>query len=249
MSGHNKWSTIKHKKARTDAARGKLFTKLIREITVSARVGGGDPDGNPRLRSAVLAARKASMPNDTINRAIKRGSGDADGDDYEELTYEGYGPHGVAFFLECLTDNRNRTVAEVRHLFSKHGGNLGTDGSVAWMFEQRGYIEIPKDAVEFDQLFEDAVEAGAEDIEQADEHFSVYCEFASLNEVTTTLEAKGYEIGASKPIRIPQNTIAVSGGAAASTLKLMDALDDQDDVQNVYMNAEIAEEEIEALTS
>ncbi|MCB9536483.1 MAG: YebC/PmpR family DNA-binding transcriptional regulator [Myxococcales bacterium] len=249
MSGHNKWSTIKHKKGRLDAARGKLFTKLIRELVVSAREGGGDVDGNPRLRAAVLAARGANMPKDTIERAVKRGSGDLDGEQYESVTYEGYGPGGVAFFVEALTSNRNRTVAEVRHAFSKHGGNLGTDGSVAWMFEQKGYLEVPSEGVTFEQIFEAAVEAGAEDVETGDELYSIYCEFTDMHEVANTLQAAGFEVSSLKSVRLPTNTIDVEGDLADSTMRLMDFIDDLDDVQNVYNNAEISDEEMERLSS
>ncbi len=249
MSGHNKWSTIKHKKGRLDAARGKLFTKLIRELVVSAREGGGDADGNPRLRAAVLAARGANMPKDTIERAIKRGSGDLDGEQYESVTYEGYGPGGVAFFVEALTSNRNRTVAEVRHAFSKHGGNLGTDGSVAWMFEQKGYLEVPSEGVTFEQVFEAAVEAGAEDVETGDDLYSIYCEFTDMHEVANALQAAGFEVSSLKSVRLPTNTIEVEGDLADSTLRLMDFIDDLDDVQNVYNNAEISDEEMERLSS
>jgi YebC/PmpR family DNA-binding regulatory protein len=249
MSGHNKWSTIKHKKGRLDAARGKLFTKLIRELVVSAREGGGDADGNPRLRAAVLAARGANMPKDTIERAVKRGSGDLDGEQYESVTYEGYGPGGVAFFVEALTSNRNRTVAEVRHAFSKHGGNLGTDGSVAWMFEQKGYLEVPSEGVTFEQIFEAAVEAGAEDVETGDELYSIYCEFTDMHEVANNLQAAGFEVSSLKSVRLPTNTIDVEGDLADSTMRLMDFIDDLDDVQNVYNNAEISDEEMERLSS
>ncbi len=249
MSGHNKWSTIKHKKGRLDAARGKLFTKLIRELVVSAREGGGDADGNPRLRAAVLAARGANMPKDTIERAIKRGSGDLDGEQYESVTYEGYGPGGVAFFVEALTTNRNRAVAEVRHAFAKHGGNLGTDGSVAWMFEQKGYLEVPSEGVTFEQVFEAAVEAGAEDVETGDDLYSIYCEFTDMHEVANALQAAGFEVSSLKSVRLPTNTIEVEGDLADSTLRLMDFIDDLDDVQNVYNNAEISDEEMERLSS
>ncbi len=248
MSGHNKWSTIKHKKGKADAARGKLFTKLIRELTVSTREGGKDPDGNARLRSAVIAARNANMPNDTIDRAIKRGAGEIEGEEYLEVTYEGYGPGGVAFFVEAVTTNRNRTVAEVRHLLNKHGGNLGTDGSVAWMFELRGQIDIPTEGASFDDLFEAAVEAGAADVESDEENHYVYCEFTDLHAVTQALEAAGYNVTSSKGIRVATTPVAVEGKTAESTLKLMEVLDDQDDVQNVYTNADISDEEMARLS-
>lgn len=249
MSGHNKWSTIKHKKGKADAARGKLFTKLIRELTVATRQGGDDADGNPRLRSAVLASRDANMPKDTMERAIKRGAGKLEGETYFELTYEGYGVNGVAFIIESMTTNKNRTVAEVRHKFSKHGGSMGTDGSVSWMFTTRGYIKVPSEGVDQDALFEAAVEAGADDVEFGDEGHGVYCEFSDLHEVSQALEAAGYTIAQATKVRLPKEPIIVEGKAAVSTLKLMEALDDLDDVQNVYTNAEISDEEMERLHS
>ncbi len=248
MSGHNKWSTIKHKKGRTDAARGKLFTKLIREITVATKEGGKDRDGNARLRSAIIAARSGNMPKDTIERAIKRGAGDIECETYLEVTYEGYGPGGVAFFIEAVTTNRNRTVAEVRHLLSKHGGNLGTDGSVGWMFEQKGSIEIPAEGCDFDALWEAAVEAGAEDVDQGDPHHFVACEFHDLHSVTVALEGGGFTVAQAQPVRVAVNTVSVEGKSAESTLRLMEALDDQDDVQNVYINADISDEEMARLS-
>ena len=247
MSGHNKWSTIKHKKGRADAARGKLFTKLIREITVATREGGDDTDGNARLRAAVIAARGSNMPNDTIDRAIKRGAGKLEGEEYLEITYEGYGPSGVAFFIEAMTTNRNRTVAEVRHCLTKHGGNLGTDGSVAWMFEQKGSIEVPAEGVDFDRLWEAAVEAGADDVEQGEDHHFVTCEFTDLHTVTQSLDSAGFSIAQSKPVRVATTLLSVEGKAAETTLRLMEALDDQDDVQNVYTNADISDEELARL--
>ncbi len=244
MSGHNKWSTIKHKKGRADAARGKLFTKLIREIVVATRSGGKDPEGNPRLRAGVIAARGANMPKDTIERAIKRGAGEIEGETYEELTYEGYGPGGVAFMVEALTSNRNRTVAEVRHAFSKRGGNLGTDGSVACMFERRGFVGVNSEETDFDGLFEAAVEAGADDVEAGDPLHAVYCEFGDLHEVSAGLEDAGFNIIEVKTVRIATNTIAVTGKDVERTIKLMEMLDELDDVQNVYSNAEISDEEL-----
>ncbi len=249
MSGHSKWSTIKHKKGRADAARGKLFTKLIRELVVAAREGGGDIDGNARLRAAVLSARANNMPKDTIDRAVKRGAGNLEGEQYEAVSYEGYGPGGVAFFVEALTSNRNRAVAEVRHALAKNGGNLGTDGSVAWMFEQKGYIEVPSEGIAFDRIFEAAVEAGAEDVEAGDEIWSIYCGFTDLHGVARALEAAGFEVTTCRPIRIPTTTVAAEGSLADSTLRLMDFLDDLDDVQNVYNNAEISDAEMERLSS
>ena len=249
MSGHNKWSTIKHKKGRVDAQRGKLFTRLIREITISTKMGGKDPEGNPRLRSAVIAARGSNMPNDTIERAIKRGAGELEGVSYDDMTYEGFGPGGVAFFIEATTDNKNRTVAEIRHIFSKHGGSLGTDGSVAWMFDLKGCIEIPSEGLDYDKLFEDAVECGADDIEADDDVYSVFCEFTDLNDVAKGLGAAGYNVQAAKSIRIPTNEVKVTGSQVASVVRLMEVFDDQDDSQNVYCNADIDDEELEKATS
>ena len=249
MSGHNKWSTIKHKKAKVDAARGKLFTRLIRELVVATREGGKDPDGNARLRSAIIAARNANMPNDTVDRAIKRGAGEIEGATYEEVTYEGYGPGGVAFFIETTTDNRNRTVAEIRHLLSKRGGNLGTDGSVAWMFERKGLIEIKKGDHDFDAIFEAALEAGADDVEAGGEIFAVYTEFTDLHEVSGAPEAAGFEISESKPVRLPNTPMSVEGSTAEQTLAIMELLEEHDDVANVFTNADISDAEMERLSS
>lgn len=249
MSGHNKWSTIKHKKAKADAARGKLFTRLIRELVVATREGGKDPDGNARLRSAIITARNANMPNDTVDRAIKRGAGEIEGATYEEVTYEGYGPGGVAFFIETTTDNRNRTVAELRHLLSKRGGNLGTDGSVAWMFERKGLIEVKKGELKFEAIFEAALEAGAADVEIGDEVFEVYTEFTDLHEVSGALEAAGFEINESKPVRLPNTPMDVEGSTAEQTLAILELLEEHDDVANVFTNADISDEEMERLSS
>jgi YebC/PmpR family DNA-binding regulatory protein len=249
MSGHNKWSTIKHKKAKVDAARGKLFSKLIREITVAARLGGGDPDGNARLRSAILAARAGNMPVNTIERAIRRGTGEEEGESYEELTYEGYGPAGVAFIVEAMTTNRNRTVQEMRHAFQKYGGNMGSDGSVGWMFETKGYLEVPKDGVSYDALFEAAVEAGATDILDQDAHYAVYCALTDLATVNNALEKAGYAVTTSRPVREPTTTVPVTGDTAATVMRMMEHLDDLDDVQNVYTNADISEDEMARLSA
>ncbi|MCB9547209.1 MAG: YebC/PmpR family DNA-binding transcriptional regulator [Myxococcales bacterium] len=246
MSGHNKWSTIKHKKGKADAARGKLFTKLIREIQIAAREGGKDADGNARLRAAILAARGSNMPKDTIERAILRGAGELEGEEFEEITYEGYGTGGVAFFVEVLTTNRNRAVAEVRHKFTKAGGNLGTDGSVAWMFERKGLVEIDAEGVDFDELFLAAAEAGAEDVERGEPH-AVYCDFSLTNAVSIALEQAGFSVLSAKPTMVPTTPMDVEGDLALSTFKLMTALDDLDDVQNVYTNANISDEEMERL--
>lgn len=249
MSGHNKWSTIKHKKAKADAARGKLFTRLIRELVVATREGGKDADGNARLRAAITAARNANMPNDTVDRAIKRGAGEIEGAHYEEVTYEGYGPGGVAFFIEATTDNRNRTVAEIRHLLGKRGGNLGTDGSVAWMFERKGLVEVKKGAHKFDAIFEAALEAGAADVEVGDEVFEVYTEFTDLHEVAGALEAAGFDVSESKPVRVPSTPMAVEGQVAEQTLAIMELLDEHDDVSNVFTNADISDDEMDRLSA
>ena len=256
MSGHNKWSTIKHKKGRTDAIRGKLFTRLIREIVVASREGGSDPDGNPRLRAAINTARGANMPKDKIERAIARGAGELDGEDYVESTYEGYGPGGVAFMVETMTDNKNRTVSEVRHAFNKNGGNMGTDGSVAWMFESKGLIEVSP-RVDFAALFDAAAEAGAEDVQrgeideddaEGDSPHCVYCDFVDLNAVATALGAT-YDLLTAKPTRIATTPMAVTGKVVEQALRMYEALDGLDDVQNVYMTAEISDEDMEAFES
>lgn len=253
MSGHNKWSTIKHKKGRTDAIRGKLFTRLIREIVVAAREGGSDPDGNPRLRAAINTARGSNMPKDKIERAIARGAGELEGEDYVEATYEGYGPGGVAYFVETMTDNKNRTVSEVRHAFAKNGGNMGTDGSVAWMFESKGLIEVSP-RVDFDALFDAAAEAGAEDVQRGeideddaenDSPHCVFCDFVDLKAVSTALSEK-YDLMSAKPTRVVTTPMAIAGKDAEKALRMYEALDGLDDVQNVYMTAEISDEDMEA---
>ncbi|MEZ4434475.1 MAG: YebC/PmpR family DNA-binding transcriptional regulator [bacterium] len=249
MSGHSKWSTIKHKKAKADAARGKLYTKLIREIVVATREGGKDAEGNSRLRAAILTARNANMPNDTVERAIKRGAGEIDGASYEEVTYEGFGPGGVAFFIEATTDNRNRTVAELRNLFHKRGGNLGTDGSVAWMFERKGVIRIDKEDTDFDRVFEAALEAGAADVTEDEAHYAISTEFTDLHDVSRALEAAGFAITEAKPVRIATTDVAVEGDVAEKILAIMELLDEHDDVSEVFTNADISEEEMERLSA
>lgn len=249
MSGHNKWSTIKHKKGAADAKRGKAFTKIIKEITLAARLGGPDPDGNPRLRTAVLAAKDENMPKDNIDRAIKKGSGTGDGAvNYEEIVYEGYGPGGVAVLVEVMTDNKNRTVAEVRHIFSKFGGNLGESGCVAWMFDKKGSILIDKKSIGEDELMELALEAGADDVRTDDgDEYEVLTSIATFEEVRKTLEAKGLKIQSASIGMIPQNTIELGEDKASSMLKLMDKMEDNDDVQNVYANFDIPDEVMEKL--
>jgi YebC/PmpR family DNA-binding regulatory protein len=245
MSGHSKWHTIKHKKGATDAKRGKIFTKLIKEITVAARTGGGDPDANARLRKAILDSKAQNMPNDTIDRAVKRGSGDLDGVNYEEITYEGYGPGGVAILIETMTDNRNRTVAELRHLLSKNGGNLGEAGSVAWMFDKKGYIVVDKEAKSEDELFELAIEAGADDMQDEGSVFEIYTSSDTYHAVNDAVKDAGIEAQVSELSMIPQNHIALEGADAKQMLKLYEAIDDHDDVQKVYANFDIDESEME----
>ena len=246
MSGHSKWHTIKHKKGALDAKRGKIFTKLIKEITVAARTGGsGDVDANARLRKAVTDAKGLNMPNDTIDRAIKRGTGQLEGVAYDEITYEGYGPNGVAVLVETMTDNRNRTVAEIRHLFSKNGGNMGEAGSVAWMFDKKGYVVVDKAAKSEDELFEISIEAGADDIQDEGEVFEIFTTPENFEAVTDAIKAAGIEPQAAEVSMIPQNYIALTGQDAKTMMKLYDALDDNDDVQKVYANFDIDESEME----
>jgi YebC/PmpR family DNA-binding regulatory protein len=246
MSGHSKWHTIKHKKGALDAKRGKIFTKLIKEVTVAARTGGtGDVDANARLRKAVTDAKAQNMPNDTIDRAIKRGTGELEGVNYDEITYEGYGIGGVAVLIETMTDNRNRTVAELRHLFSKNGGNLGEAGSVAWMFDRKGQIIVSKDAKGEDELLEIALEAGADDMEGSDDVFEIYTSQESFDGVHESLKKAGIEPLSAEISMIPQNYIKLEGDEAKKMLKLYDALDDNDDVQNVFANFDIDESEYE----
>ncbi len=241
MSGHNKWSTIKHKKGRADAKRGKLFTKIIREITVSAREGGGDPDGNPRLRAAVAAAKAANMPAENIKRAIDRGTGELEGVTYEEISFEGYGPGGVAVMLELLTDNRNRTTPEIRHLFSRHGGNLGENGCVSWLFTKKGVILIPRsDDVGEDEVMEKALEAGAEDLDTDDEdYYRITTAADELHAVKERLEEGGVAVEAAQLEMEPSSTTRVEGKVAQQMIRLMEAFEDHDDVQNVWANFDI----------
>ena len=246
MSGHSKWHTIKHKKGATDAKRGKIFTKMIKEITVAARTGGsGDVDSNARLRKAVIDAKAVNMPNDTIDRAVKRGMGELDGASYDEITYEGYGVGGVAVLVETMTDNRNRTVAELRHIFSKNGGNLGEAGSVAWMFDKKGYFVVDKAAMSEDELFEIAIEAGADDMQDAGDIYEIYTTPDNFEAVHDALKSAAVEPQAAEISMIPQNYIALTGGDAATMLKLYEAIDDNDDVQKVYANFDIDESEME----
>lgn len=244
MSGHNKWSTIKHKKGAMDAKRGKIFSKLIKEITIAARVGGGDPDGNPRLRTAINAARAANMPKDNIDRAIKRGTGEIAGAAYEEVTYEGYGPGGVAVLVDALTDNKNRTVAEIRHIFEKYGGNLGESGCVAWIFEKKGLVVVSAGGLQEDEVMELALEAGAQDVRREDETYEITADPGDFESVKKAVEARGWKIEMAEVTMIPQNTVKLEGKKAEQMLKMMDALDDHDDLQRVFANFDIADEEM-----
>lgn len=247
MSGHSKWSTIKRKKGAADAKRGQLFTKLIKEISVAARMGGGDPDGNPRLRSAIAAARANSMPNDNVDRAIKKGTGELEGVHYEEFTYEGYGPAGVAVIVESLTDNKNRTVSEVRNIFSKRGGNLGEAGSVGWMFHKKGHILFEKGAASEEKLMEVGLEAGAEDIKETDDGWEIITAPADFEAVRDQLDKAGLKHTAAEITMIPQNTIQLGFEDADKMLKLMEALEEHDDVQKVYANFDIPPDILEKL--
>ena len=247
MSGHSKWSSIKHKKGAADAKRGKIFTKLIKEITVAARMGGGDPDGNPRLRSAVAAAKAENMPKENIERGIKKGTGELEGVSYEEANYEGYGPGGVAVLIDCLTDNKNRTVADIKHLFERHGGNLGEPGCVAWMFEQKGLIVFDKDKVDEEELFDLALEAGAEDVREEETEFEVITEPSDLESVKQAIDDAGLSYTLAEVTKIPQNTVTVEGKKAQQTLNLMQSIEDHDDVSHVYANCDIPDDVMEAL--
>jgi YebC/PmpR family DNA-binding regulatory protein len=239
MAGHSKWKQIKHYKAATDAKRGALFTKLIREITMAAKQGGGDPGGNPRLRTAIEAAKAKSMPKENIERAIKKGTGELEGVEYTEATYEGYGPAGVALIIETVTDNPTRTVAEVRHKFSRLGGNLGATNSVSWMFERKGQILVPSSAGNEDDLLELVLDAGAEDFRSEEGQYVVTTDPASLHAVRAALEAKKIQIDEAELAMIPKNTVRVEGKDAEAVLKLIEALEDLDDVQKVHANFDI----------
>jgi YebC/PmpR family DNA-binding regulatory protein len=251
MSGHSKWATIKRKKGATDAARGRLFTRLIKEITIAARNGGGNPDGNPRLRLAIQTAKAANMPADNIKRAVQKGTGELEGVTYEELIYEGYGPGGVAVLVEIATDNNNRTVSELRHLFSRNNGNLGTSGSVAWMFDRKGTIVVPQSGqpqpVTEDSLLEIILEAGADDLQNEDETYTITTSPQTFDAVKKALEDRQIVLESASLAMIPQNTVKVTGKDAENTLKLMEALEEHEDVQNVYANFDIDEKELAGL--
>lgn len=246
MSGHSKWHSIKHKKAATDAKRGKAFSRLNKEITVAARIGGGDPGFNPRLRLAIEKAKAENMPKDTIDRAIKKGTGELEGYNLEEVQYEGYGAGGVAMLIDVTTDNRNRTLPEIRHLFSKYGGNLGEAGSVAWMFQKKGYLVVEKEKIEEEVLLEIALEAGAEDVNDDGSNWEVFAPPEAHEEVLKAIQEKDVPIAVHQIGLFPQSHVKIEGKQAQQVLKLMDALEDHEDVQNVWANFDIEEKEIEA---
>jgi len=242
MSGHSKWATIKHKKGALDAKRGKIFTRLIKEITIAAKTGGGgDPDGNPRLRTAIAAAKAENMPADNIKRAIQRGTGELEGVSYEEITYEGYGPGGVALIVEVLTDNKNRAVSEIRHAFSKNGGNLGAEGAVAWMFTKKGVISIAKDAASEDKLTEIVLEAGAEDLNDEGESWEILCDPKDFEAVTNALKAANITPEHAEVTKIASTYTKLEGSQANAMIRLLDTLEDLDDTQNVYSNFDMDE--------
>jgi len=248
MSGHSKWASIKHKKAATDAKRGRVFTTLIKEITVAARMGGGDPDGNPRLRTAVAAGKAQNMPQENIKRAIQKGTGELPGMSIEDYTLEGYGPGGVAVLVECLTDNRNRTVAEVRHLFAKHDGNIGEVGCVNWMFEKKGIILVEQDKADEEQLMELALEAGAEDMGAGDGNFEITASPGSFEAVRSAIEERGIPVALAEVSMHPQSTVRLEGKEALKMLRLMEFLEDHDDVQAVSANFDIDAEIMEQIS-
>jgi YebC/PmpR family DNA-binding regulatory protein len=247
MSGHSKWANIKHRKGAQDARRGKIFTKLIKEITIAARIGGGDLESNSRLRLAVDKAKQSNMPKDNIDRAIKKGTGDLDGVIYEEDIFEGYGPGGVAIIVEFMTDNRTRTVADVRHAFNKYGGSLGVSGSVAFMFDRKGQIIFSAEDNDFDSIFEAALEAGAEDVKDEDGVIEVITDPADFEVIRNALEAQGLKFESAEVTMIPQNMTPVEGKNAESLMKMIDVLEDNDDVQNVHANFDISDEEMEKI--
>ena len=249
MSGHSKWAGIKHKKAKVDAQRGRVFTKIIREITVAARVGGGDPGGNPRLRTAVQAGKAVNMPADNIERAIKKGTGELEGVTYEEITYEGYGPGGVAVLVEVLTDNKNRTVGEIRKIFSRHGGNLGESGCVAFLFEKKGYIQVDAAKVDEDKLMTIALDAGAEDLRGEESVFAVTAAPKDFEKVRDAIVKSGIQPISAEITKLPKSSVRLEGRPAEQMLRLMEELEEHDDVQHVYANFDIPEEIMAALTA
>jgi YebC/PmpR family DNA-binding regulatory protein len=245
MSGHSKWSTIKHKKAATDARRGKMFSKILKEITVAARMGGGDPKGNARLRTALLEARSNSVPGDNIDRAIKKGTGELESVVYEEITYEGYGPAGVAVLVEAATDNRNRTTAEIRHAFARNGGNLGEAGCVAWMFNRRGYFAIDSGGMDEEKFMDLALELGADDVAIEEDVYEVYTSMEGFISVQEELERRGIPLAAGELAMVPQTTIDVPRDKVSQVLRLVEALEDLDDVQKVWANLNIDDKVLE----
>ncbi len=247
MSGHSKWATTKRKKAKIDSARAKVFNRIIREVTVASRMGGSDPEGNPRLRSAVLKAKAANMPAKNIETAIAKGAGELEGVQYAEITYEGYGPAGTAIMVDTLTDNKVRTVAEIRHIFSKAGGNVGAEGSVSWMFKAKGIITLPKDAIGEDALFELATENGAEDLDASGAEYELRAEPSEFHKLVEALEKKGLKPTTAEVSKIAENMVKVSGEEARKVLALLETLDEQDDVQNVHTNAEFDQTELDSL--
>ncbi len=249
MSGHSKWSTIKHKKGKEDARRGKIFTKIIKEITIAARMGGGDQTGNPRLRSAIQAAKAENMPKENIERAIKKGTGELPGVSYEEATFEGYGPGGVAVLVEILSDNRKRTVADIRHIFSKNAGNLGEAGCVSWMFDKKGLIVFEKDKVDEEKLMDLALEAGAQDVQETDKEYEVITEPADFERVKKQLDEAKLTPTYAEISMVPQSTVRLTGKEAQQMLRLMENLEDSEDVQHVYANFDIPDEELEQLSA
>jgi YebC/PmpR family DNA-binding regulatory protein len=248
MSGHSKWHSIRHKKAAVDAKRGKIFTKLIKEITVAARLGGGDPDGNPRLRLAIERAKAANMPKENIERAIKKGTGELEGTTFEEFTYEGYGPGGVAVLVEVMTDNRNRSLGEIRHIFTKYNGKPGEAGSVSWMFEKKGVILLEKESVDEETLLECALEAGAEDVIEEDGNWEVRTSPSDFESVKEALKERGLTWLSAELTMVPKSTLRIEGKEAEQMLRLMEALEDNDDVQNVYANFDIPEQIMEEIS-
>jgi YebC/PmpR family DNA-binding regulatory protein len=246
MSGHSKWHTIKHKKGAADAKRGRVFTRIIKELTVAARAGGGDPDTNPRLRTIVAEAKAVNMPAENIKRAIRRGTGEEPGVQYEEITYEGYGPGGVALIIEAMTDNKNRTVGEIRHLLTKYGGDLGQSNSVSWMFEKKGYIVIEKTKASEDTLLSAALDAGADDLRDDGDNWEVVSAPDALPAVKEAVEKLGIETVSAQVAMLPKNYVSLEGKAAQSMLKLLDLIEDHDDVQHVWSNMDVDEKELEA---
>lgn len=244
MAGHSKWAQIKHKKAQVDAKKGKIFTKIVKEISVAARLGGGDPEKNPRLRLAIDRAREVNMPSDNIKRAIMKGTGELPGTSYEEIVYEGYGPGGVALLIEVMTDNKNRTVSEIRHLLSKHGGSLGETGCVSWIFEKKGYILVDKKAVDEDTLLSVALDAGVDDLknDEKEDNYEIIVPPDKLKEVKNAIEQAGINVSMAEVTMLPKNYVPVEGSVAEQMIKLMEALEEHDDVQNVYANFDMPEE-------